>query len=153
MTFHDQPMSLEDLAFPRAGQARSDTRAIPTGTIDLVLPYPPSVNGYWRHTMIQGKPRVLISAEGRKYRTQVHHAILMHTPSQRKAPSGRLAVNITAHAPDRRARDLDNINKGLLDALVHAGVMADDSLIDRLTVERGSIVKGGCVRVQIGGMI
>ena len=152
MTFHDQPMSLEDLAFPRAAKRGGNTGSIPAA-IDLVLPYPPSVNGYWRHTMIQGKPRVLISAEGRKYRTQVHHAILMHTPSQRKAPSGRLAVNITAHAPDQRARDLDNINKGLLDALVHAGVMADDSLIDRLTVERGSIVKGGCVRVRIGGMI
>ncbi|WP_368655415.1 HNH endonuclease [Castellaniella ginsengisoli] len=34
MTFHDQPMSLEDLAFPRDRQARSDTRAIPAGTID-----------------------------------------------------------------------------------------------------------------------
>ena len=151
MTFHDRPTCLEDLAFPRAAKRGGNTGSIPAA-IDLVLPYPPSVNGYWRHTMIQGKPRVLISAEGRKYRTQVHHAILMHTPSQRKAPSGRLAVNITAHAPDRRARDLDNINKGLLDALVHAGVMADDSLIDRLTVERGSIVKGGCVRVRIGGM-
>lgn len=151
MTFHDQPTSMQDLAFPRDRQARIDTGSIPTA-IELVLPYPPSVNGYWRHTMIQGKPRVLISAEGRKYRTQVHHAVLLHTPGHRKAPAGRLVVHITAHAPDRRARDLDNINKGLLDALVHAGVMADDSLIDRLTVERGSIVQGGCVRVRIGGV-
>ena len=37
----------------------------------------------------------------------------------------------------------------LLDALVHAGVMSDDSLIDKLTVERGPIFKGGKVRVFI----
>lgn len=118
--------------------------------IILNLPYPPTVNTYWRNTLIHGKPRVLISEAGRKYRKAVYDAVLMAVPSQRKAPTGRLEVGIMAYMPDRRARDLDNLPKALLDALTHAGVIEDDSLIDRLNIERGPIVKGGKARVYIG---
>lgn len=115
--------------------------------IVLELPYPPSVNSYWRHAMVKGAPRVLVSEAGRKYRKAVGDSVLLHR--DRKAPHGRLEVGIMAYMPDRRTRDLDNINKALLDALVHAGVMSDDSLIDKLTVERGPVFKGGKVRVFI----
>lgn len=45
-------------------------------------------------------------------------------------------MTIKASPPDRRARDLDNILKALLDALAHAGVYADDSEIDELHIYR-----------------
>lgn len=117
--------------------------------IILELPYPPTVNHYWRHAVIKGRAKVYISAEGKAYRNAVWGAVLQSAPSQRRAPEGRLDVGIMAYVPDRRARDLDNINKALLDALVHAKVFEDDGLIDKLTVERGPVLKGGKVRVFI----
>jgi crossover junction endodeoxyribonuclease RusA len=60
-----------------------------------------------------------------------------------------LAVTLRVHAPDRRARDLDNLPKALLDALTHAGLWEDDSLIDELHIFRCGPIKGGCVVVQV----
>lgn len=51
--------------------------------------------------------------------------------------------------PDRRAHNLDNFGKDLLDALTAAGVWADDSLIDVLIFQRVQVVKGGQVAVTI----
>lgn len=43
-------------------------------------------------------------------------------------PFARAQVQITYHFPDRRRRDPDNYSgKFLLDGLVHAGIIADDS--------------------------
>lgn len=109
------------------------------------LPWPPSVNTYWRHTLVKGRPRVLISKKGRDYRSAVLSAIgLKH-----KKIGGRVSVWIGANAPDNRARDLDNLPKAILDALTHAGVWGDDEQIDQLTIVRGEVVKGGGVRVVI----
>jgi crossover junction endodeoxyribonuclease RusA len=63
--------------------------------------------------------------------------------------TGALAVEVKLHPPDRRRRDLDNLLKALLDALQHAGVYADDSLIDRLSVEKGEVAVGGKAVVVI----
>jgi len=95
------------------------------------LPFPPSVNHYYRHV----GARVLISSEGRKYREAVWLAVL---EQGRKKHDGRLYVEILVNAPDKRRRDLDNLLKGLLDALQHAGLYEDDSQIDKLTITRGS---------------
>lgn len=54
-----------------------------------------------------------------------------------KPLGGRLAVRLDAYPPDRRKRDLDNIGKAFLDALIHGGVYRDDSQIDRLEIIRG----------------
>lgn len=116
--------------------------------IVLELPYPPSVNSYYRSPRtgpLAG--RTLISQKGRDYRKAASQAVLQH--KDRKAPLGRLSVGVVLYAPDRRKRDIDNPIKSLLDALTHAGVIEDDSLIDKLAIERGSVTKGGLVRVFI----
>lgn len=106
------------------------------------LPYPPSVNHYWRRVGL----RTLISRGGRRYRRDVV-ALLA---AGRAAPlSGRLELVAHVFPPDGRRRDLDNLQKALCDALQHAGVYADDSQIDRLDVHRGPVVPGGKVVVQI----
>jgi len=117
--------------------------------ITLELPWPPSVNSYWRSPNT-GKlaGRTLISERGRNYRRAVSDAIRM--AGQPKADPGRLDVALTVFPPDRRRRDLDNLPKGILDALTHAGVIEDDSLIDRLLIERATSCPGGKVRVVVG---
>lgn len=113
------------------------------------LPWPPSVNTYWRHTIVNRRPRVLISKKGREYRKSVLRSIgLKHQKIH-----GRVSVWIGASAPDHRARDLDNLPKAILDALTHAGVWGDDEQIDQLTIVRQPIVKGGFVRVVISDEI
>lgn len=117
-------------------------------TIDLSLPWPPSVNTYWRHPT-RGKlaGRHLISEEGRAYRDRVQAEVLSQARGQRI--DGQLAVHIAAHPPDRRRRDLDNLLKALLDALTHAGIWADDSDIDDLRIVRAGVQPGGRVFVKV----
>ncbi|HOA75231.1 MAG TPA: RusA family crossover junction endodeoxyribonuclease [Phycisphaerae bacterium] len=110
----------------------------------FTLPYPPSINHYWRHF----RGRMLISREGRTYRKDV--CALLAGDGPRKPPSGgRIALCMDAFPPDRRRRDLDNLQKPALDALEHAGVYEDDSQIDLLVTRRRECVKGGRLEIQL----
>lgn len=113
-----------------------------------VLPYPPSVNHYWRHV----GAKVLISKEGRQYRQRVAEIVarqLAAEQSDGELPTGeRLAVLIDAHVPDRRRRDLDNVQKPLLDAL-RGLAYQDDSQIDWLLTRRAPLLAGGLAVVTI----
>lgn len=116
--------------------------------IELVLPWPPSVNQYWRHPSkgpLAG--RHLISEQGRAYRANVLHQITAE--GQRHKLADRLSVSIMCYPPDRRRRDLDNVLKAALDALVFAGVMLDDSQIDRLAIERCAVGAPGRLEITI----
>lgn len=127
-------------AFAAAGSGQAKPSA-------FTVPFPPALNTYYRHV----GPRVLISAKGRAYRADVLAAPEVWTARRWPAQS-RLGVRLTACPPDRRRRDLDGLFKALLDALTHAGIWADDSQIDRLTIMRGPVVKGGRVTVEIEAM-
>ena len=113
--------------------------------VELVLPYPPSVNHYWRRV----GPRTLLSREGRAFRRNVCALLAGGWPRQ-PPMGGRIALCMDAFPPDRRRRDLDNLAKSTLDALEHAGVYEDDGQIDLLIVRRQQPVKRGKAIVQIG---
>lgn len=94
----------------------------------LILPFPPSVNTYWRHPnkgAFAGKS--LISAAGRKFQSAACAAIVEQLRRLPKPTSAPASVEIVLFPPDNRIRDLDNYNKALFDALTHAGVWEDDS--------------------------
>ncbi|MDQ6988472.1 MAG: RusA family crossover junction endodeoxyribonuclease [Mariprofundaceae bacterium] len=110
----------------------------------FVLPYPPSLNRYYRNV----KGRTLISAQGRAYRHEV--VALLHKYRGRYAKELRLSIDIVAYMPDRRRRDLDNLFKGLFDAIEHSGMIDDDSQFDHVRIRRDEVVKGGRVDVEIG---
>jgi crossover junction endodeoxyribonuclease RusA len=111
--------------------------------IELKLPWPPSVNSYWRNV----GTRTLISKKGRCYKNEVLKVVAAHR--QRNFIEDRLDVKILLNAPSRARRDIDNSLKAILDAMQHAGVYRDDSQIDRIEVVRGEVVKGGSATVSI----
>lgn len=118
-----------------------------SGAIELVLPWPPSVNAMWR-TPRSGPlaGRTMLSEDGRKYRRAVADAVLL----QRRPNLGaaRVALDIEVRMPDKRRRDLDNLPKAVLDGLTHAGVWEDDNQIDDLRVWRSPRM-GGVLVVQM----
>ncbi len=110
--------------------------------LDIELPYPPSMNHYWRRV----GPRVLISREGRRFRERV---VTLLAARRLQPLLGPLEVVVAVHPPDLRRRDIDNLQKALLDALQHGGAYADDSQIVRLTIEKRAPVAGGKTLVRI----
>ena len=116
-------------------------------SITLEIPYPPSVNSIYRHA-VRGKHSVMFMTDkGKKYQ-QVIRAIMLEQGSPRFGLA-RLHIVVEAFPPDRRKRDLGNLDKVLMDSLEKAQVFEDDSQIDRLTYIRKSVEKGGKVIVKI----
>ena len=110
--------------------------------IEITLPWPPSVNTYWRN--FDG--RMIISAKGREYRETVGDQMILQ--KQVKHFTGRLRVEIEAFRPDKRRRDLDNLLKATLDGLAHAGVYEDDSQIIDLRIYWAKDI-GGMLKIKI----
>lgn len=110
----------------------------------LTLPWPPSINNYWKQRVITSKGRAMattyVSEEGNAFRKSVVETVF-ESLGQHKPKAGRLSVSIELHQPDRRARDIDNIVKPLLDALTAAKVWNDDSQVDQLRVIRCEVCK------------
>lgn len=125
--------------------------------IEFVLPYPPSVNTYWRAIVIKGHSRVILSAEGRKFKDSVKKIVAerLEKLGRDKAAGPlysekeKLGVFLTLFPPSRRICDVDNYCKASLDALTAAGVWADDSQVDFLQIKRREPVKGGQLHVRI----
>ena len=118
--------------------------------IELTMPWGPSVNSYWRSTTIRRFVKVYISAEGKAFRESVKRIV---SESGMKMQRGALAIKIILYCPDWRERDIDNLNKALLDALTHAGAIQGDEFICAAVLEkRKSADKEGRVVVQIKRM-
>jgi len=128
-------------------KATKPEASAPPARLCLTLPYPPSVNHYWRRR----GAAYFIAKEGQQFRARVCE---LAQDAGLSAPMlGPLGVQILASAPDRRRRDLDNITKALLDALAHAGIYADDSQVSRLELAwmepgRGQVSVGVRVLAQ-----
>lgn len=112
--------------------------------LSIGLPWPPSNNTYYRHV----GHKTLLSRAGKDYRRAVLSLLACEADSCYPRTE-RLDVHIAVYPPDRRRRDLDNLPKGILDSLQHAGIYQDDEQIDKLTIERMEIRKGGEVIVTI----
>lgn len=112
------------------------------GRLTLWLPFPPSVNHYWRRV----GNKTILSREGREYRELVAERC-----AALRGTFGRALIQVTINAifPDHRRRDVDNLAKACLDALGHCGVYEDDSQIKKLTIEHVGTDKPGFIRVTI----
>jgi len=114
-----------------------------TGSIELVLPYPPSVNHYYR--IYRG--RMVIGSAGKKFRRQVADEVgILGFP----VVGGDIRMLVELRPPPGDVpRDLDNAGKALLDSLVKAGVMGDDYQVTDLHLWRGEPVAGGICNVTV----
>ena len=124
-------------------------RTVEAAALALALPWPPSANRIWRNYQSgkkRGFPRLTTAA--RNYKDSVQ--LILDALNLDPIP-GRVAVDMVAHPPDRRRRDLDNLLKIVLDSLKGAA-FGDDHLIDRLSIERGEVEPGGIIRVRIAPM-
>ena len=117
--------------------------------LTIEIPFPPSVNHYWRHVLIGRSVRSMISAKGRAYAKDVCKAVMAQGAA--RGISKPCRVTVTLFPPDRRRRDADNHGKATLDSLVNAGVIVDDgcSVVRSVTLCWGDVVKGGRAVVRI----
>jgi crossover junction endodeoxyribonuclease RusA len=112
-------------------------------SITITLPWPPTVNTYWRrHGHV-----IHLSNRGRLYGQQVCRIIQGCLHDRLTEPVG---VLIELWPPNRRRWDVDNRAKAVLDALTKANLWRDDSQVrDLRIVDRETIVKGGLCKVTI----
>ena len=110
------------------------------------LPFPLSVNNLFFNTK---RGRV---------KTTRYQAWLQEVSSVLKSQGlvyvpGDVSVEILVIKPDRRRRDLDNMAKSIIDALVLNGVIDDDSLIQKILLAWHSDNLGGChVEIRSHGL-
>lgn len=102
--------------------------------IRVELPWPPSTN----HAYATIRGRRVKTKEARDYAKIV--AAWLNTPAGRRARETwngdtRFRVRLEAHPPDRRRRDLANLEKIAVDA-AFAWLQQDDSRIDHLELVR-----------------
>ena len=111
--------------------------------IILTLPYPPSVNSIWR------------AGNGRIYKSAGYNAWIKEAGWMAKAQhpgklTGKYFMWILATAPDRRRRDVANLEKVVSDLLQSLEIVRDDSDCQSCTIAwSGEVVKGGALRVSI----
>ena len=110
----------------------------------FALPYPPSLNGYWRNF----RGRHIISKRGREYVKLVAEKML-----EIKLHSEMISANVnfemTINPPTLRKYDVDNFTKGVFDALTKCNFWIDDDQVQKLTVKKGEKVKGGNVEIIV----
>lgn len=105
---------------------------------ELILPYPPSVNHYYK----RGGHGVYLTTRAKTFRNNVAIRAIDFLRAN-KTLRGPIEVELFAHPPDGKLRDLDNLLKATLDSLTHAAVIGDDSQIKKLSVEWCRRIKGG----------
>lgn len=117
-----------------------------TDTINLRLPYPPSVNHYYVRT----KKGMAIKPEGKWYRQHVGFLVAIARLPRKFLGNEKVQVTIHAFTPDRIPRDVDNILKCLLDALTDAHVWGNDKQVYDLHITKDyDIQKKGYVEVTV----
>ena len=92
-----------------------------------LLPFPPSVNRLWRFN----GPRM--------YRTKVYtdwaEDSVRHLQQQQMPPAPidyPIAIELAVGQPDKRKRDIDNVNKAVLDLLEHVDILENDHYVHDL---------------------
>jgi crossover junction endodeoxyribonuclease RusA len=98
----------------------------------LHLPFPPSVNGLYSGGM--NTKRRFTSDKYRAWQDMAYIALLQQ-PARMDRHTGPVQVIYLFSQPDKRRRDLANLEKAVSDLLVKHLIIEDDSHIKRLHIE------------------
>lgn len=130
----------------------TQTVVAPGQRVRFKFPWPPTVNSYWGKVSPRGTNivRVYLTDEARAYRKNVEAIVRQHYGGGLPKPIDRdVILDILLHPPDARARDGDNYNKGLWDAMKAAQLFVDDVLVHSYRVTKAPAVRGGLVIVDL----
>ena len=123
----------------------------PKQPIILDLPYPPSLNHYWRRNANGG---LRISAAGKAYRQST--ILEFHRVTGLYGGKGYfrepVAVEIAVFEPKHHVADLDNLLKCLLDSMTHARVYDDDKRVKYIQMAASAGGAAPSVRVEVSAM-
>lgn len=109
----------------------------------LVLPFPPSMNTYWRNF----RGRTVLSKAGREFKIAVQDYVIENNIP--KFGERKLKITMILRPRDKRKVDIDNRIKAVLDSLEDSGVFDDDFQVDHLEMMRGEPIKFGAIHVVI----
>ena len=113
----------------------------------LVLPYPPSLNNLFvNNPQTRGR---FPSKQYKAWKEEAERAV----EHQRPLPQikGPVWLKFTFGRPDKRKRDVMNLPKAIEDFIVAQGVIEDDSLVEKATVQWSEEVVGCQVEVAEAG--
>lgn len=110
------------------------------GPVKLTLPYPPSVNHFWRY--VGGRP--IISSEGRRYKA---HAAAVIARAGVVKLDGPVTLSLAVYRP-KRIGDLDNRMKVLIDC-IKGIAFGDDSEIVEIHATRHDDKTNPRVEVEV----
>ena len=133
-------------AMHEAENTRRNSYRVGEEPVTVRLPFPPSLNHYYRTTVIGKHAQTYISGDGKRFRTEV----IASWSRVGVTFDGPVALRVGAVFPDHRVRDIDGLLKGLLDSLEHAGAFANDSQVKLLVIEHVATERPGWVDVVIG---
>jgi crossover junction endodeoxyribonuclease RusA len=114
-------------------------------TINLTLPYPPSANRLWRNS----RGRTHKSTE---YCNWLNHAGYVARAQRPGKICGPYKISITAVRPDKRRRDLGNLEKPISDLLQSLGVVEDDCNAEMICVRWVTAGEGITVHIEPAGV-
>ncbi len=112
----------------------------------IEMPWPPSLNATYRTfaflSKSTGKPmaRPILSKEGREYISLSQKVLAQQQP--KGFMDLRIRIKIIFYPPDRRKRDLGNLDKVLIDCLEKYGIFDNDSQTAHQTFIRGGLCSG-----------
>lgn len=109
---------------------------------------PPSANGMRTHFIADGKVRSVKSKSYAEWKKAAAWEIAAARPG-RIDGAYRLSIAVQRDHRSKRARDIDNLLKPVSDALVAAGVVADDSLAEEVSAKWTDDLGGPAVVVLI----
>lgn len=94
----------------------------------ITIPYPPSANSLWR--AVGGR-----NIKSEPYRSWLRTAGWLVQGQRPDKVSGPYRMRLEAQRPDKRRRDLGNLEKPVSDLLVACGVIRDDCDAQRIVLE------------------
>ena len=119
-----------------------------TKTVELTLPWPPSVNKIWATTKKGNWYETKVSKDFKEF-------VIYYARSKKLTafkPADRIFFKMLAFPPDNRRRDLDNLAKVVCDAMQDAKIYKDDCQIKRIFMEMMPKKEVGMVTVTLETM-